>query len=357
MAEHLPRERYSPRIVTFKLDKSLGIEESIQCPLQAYPLRRTYGWEALGVARRIGDLVRRHKIQITHTFHETSDLWAGMIAKLSGCPILISSRRDMGIMRSWKHKLAYRLLHRRFDEVQTVSDQVRRFCIEHDGLDPQKVRTVYNGVALPRGDVRFVNGIQAYSGLLQGASHVITTVGHVRSVKGFDVFIRAAAEVHQYYPEARFIIAGHLNDRAHHAQLTQLAASLGIAECVHFVGPIDPPDALLAASDVFCLLSRSEGLSNALLEAMAAGLPCVATRVGGNPELIAHSRTGYLVDNEDAHAAAQFIIQLLEGPDVASEMGARGRHLVEEQFTTTTMMSRLVASYEHLLKERRQCDR
>ena len=106
--EHLPREKYSPHVVTFQINASLGLEKVLPCPLHVYPLRRTHGWAALGVARKIHQLVRSHNIRITHTFHATSDLWAGMIARMSGCPILISSRRDMGFLRTTKHQIAYR---------------------------------------------------------------------------------------------------------------------------------------------------------------------------------------------------------------------------------------------------------
>src|SRR5439155_18746716 len=92
--EHLPRERYSPRVVTFKIDERLGFADSLSCPLHVFPLRRTYDWGAVGVARKIREIIRAHNVQITHTFFETSDLWGGPIAKMSGCPVLISSRRD-----------------------------------------------------------------------------------------------------------------------------------------------------------------------------------------------------------------------------------------------------------------------
>src|SRR5262249_45199114 len=146
--DRLPRERFSPRVVTFNIDESLGFRKKITCPLEVYPLRRTWNWNGLQVARKISRVIRSHGVRITHTFHETSDLWAGMVAKLSGCPVLISSRRDMGILRGKGHRVAYRLLRNRFDQVQTVSEQVRRHFIEQDRLSPKRTLTVYNGIDL-----------------------------------------------------------------------------------------------------------------------------------------------------------------------------------------------------------------
>src|SRR5262249_32595385 len=129
---------------------------------------------------------------------------------------------------------------------------------------------------------------------------VISTVGHVRRIKGFDVLIRAAIAVHQKDPQALFLIAGENHEPKHYAELEALLAETGNKARVRLVGNVDDVPAFLGLSDIFCLPSRSEGLSNALLEAMACGLPSVATRVGGNPELIEDGRNGYLVESEDS---------------------------------------------------------
>src|SRR5215510_10200758 len=96
IVQGLPRDRFAPRVVTFKINEELRLAESMSCPLHVYPLKKTYDWEALEAARQIRQMVRSVNVRITHTFHETADLWGGMIAKMSGCPILVSSRRDMG---------------------------------------------------------------------------------------------------------------------------------------------------------------------------------------------------------------------------------------------------------------------
>jgi len=94
----LPRHRYRCSVATFAIDTRFGdVRPLFDCPFHVFPLERTYGWSALRTAFRIANMIRREKISIVHTFFSTSDLWGGLIAKLSGCPVLISSRRDMGI--------------------------------------------------------------------------------------------------------------------------------------------------------------------------------------------------------------------------------------------------------------------
>jgi glycosyltransferase involved in cell wall biosynthesis len=349
MIRQLPRSSYSPIVVTFKIDESLGIANSISCPLYVYPLRRTYDRTAFRVARQIRHLVRSQKIRITHTFHETSDLWGGMIAKMSGCPILISSRRDMGFLRESKHRLGYRYLGRYFNQVQTVSEEVRRYCIEQDGLDHERVVSIHNGVDFPPApEGEDQRTLRARFGL-EKATHLVVSLGHVRKIKGYDVLLRAAAYVRDVMPGVLFAIAGENHEPAHFSELMALLAALRLESNVTFLGQVDDIGSLLRASDVFCLPSRTEGLSNALLEAMACERPCVATRVGGNPEVLVDGKTGYLVESEDAESLAARILQLLQHPATARTMGFEGRRVMEEQFTTQAMMKRLINSYERLL--------
>jgi glycosyltransferase involved in cell wall biosynthesis len=158
-----------------------------------------------------------------------------------------------------------------------------------------------------------------------------------------------------------------MHDEAHARDLKQRASAAGLGDRFVFLGPVENVPALLYSADLFCLLSHSEGMSNALLEAMACGLPCIATRVGGNPEVIREGRTGFLVDDGDSEGAAARILELLadqvrraESPPQAGglphnrAMGAEGRRVVEENFTTEVMIKNVVDSYERLLQSVRK---
>jgi glycosyltransferase involved in cell wall biosynthesis len=345
----LPKDRFRCSIITFKIDPSLGIFDSLPCPHQVLPLRNVHDWNSVRVAQKIRGIVRNEKVDIVHTFFETSDLWGGLVSKMSGARTLVSSRRDMGILRSRKHDLGYRIMNPWFDMVLTVSEQVRQFCIQKDHLPPKKVLTLYNGLELDK--IPHTNGTGALRNSLgiEASAPVVVAVGHIRRIKGIDVLVRAAGKVAREFPNVVFLVVGRNSEPAHFRELEVLIEKLGVQKNVRFLGETENIYPLLKMSDVFFLPSRSEGFSNALIEAMARGLPCVATRVGGNGEAVEEGHSGYLVENEDADSAADRIIALLRNPERAKEMGQAGRKIVEQKFTAEVMMERLVSLYDGLL--------
>jgi glycosyltransferase involved in cell wall biosynthesis len=232
-----------------------------------------------------------------------------------------------------------------FDQVQAVSEKVRRFCIDTDGVDSKKVVVLHNGIDLERFSFRG-ESLRAPRAL---QAPCVVSVGNVRPVKGFDVLIRAAALVCREISGAQFVIVGDSGDQEYFSSLLELVRSLNLTSNVHFIGQHENLIPFLQKADVFCMLSRSEGFSNALLEAMACGLPSVVTDVGGNQEAVQHRKTGFLVPSENADVAAGALMELLRNPQLAEEMGREARRQVEQQFSVETMIDRLVALYDDLL--------
>lgn len=348
MTRLLPRDRYRCSVATFAAHSRLVAADQFDCPVHLFPIRRTYDWHALKTAWRLARLIRSERVSIVHTFFPASDLFGGVIARLSGCPILVSSRRDMGFQRSGMHRVAYRLAGKLFDQVHAVGDRVRLCHIQQDGLDPTKVVTVRNGVDLDEID-RAPNEFRVEGSGLENASHWITCVANIRPVKALEVLISTAAIVCREFPDARFIIAGAVQDSPYMQELEELARRLYVHQNVTFLGRRPDVPSLLKMSNVFYLPSRSEGLSNALIEAMACALPCVAADVGGNGELIQDAGNGYLVPHGDPDAAAQRILALLRNPRLAREMGQSGRRIAESGFSVHSMISKLTELYDHLL--------
>lgn len=347
ITQMLPAERFACSVATFSPDPEIVPRALFPCPVHLIPLRRMYDWRGFRAAFRLAHLLRIGHISILHTFFPASDLLGSVVGRLSGCPILISSRRDMGLMRSRAHRAAYRLTSGLFDQVQAVADEVRAYHIEQDKLDPARVVTVHNGVDLGAIDAAPALPWAEGSGLRNRP--VVICVANIRAVKAFDVFVRAAAIVHRVAPQVQFVVAGANQDRRHFERMTDIARETGAMEALHLLGSRGDVPSLLKASTLFFLCSRSEGLSNSILEAMACRLPCVATRVGGNSELIEHGGSGYLVPPEDPEAAAACILEVLGDPALAARLGERGRALVEAKFSLTAMMSRLTGLYEELL--------
>lgn len=352
LCRFLPPDRYRCTVATLTKGSGINMSDHFSCPVHVLRLRTILGWTALKAAMHLNQLIRSENVSITHTFFPTSDLWGGMVAKLSGCPILISSRRDMGFLRQRKHRVAYSLFNGMFDQVQAVSDQVREFSIREDHLEPSRVVTLRNGVDLAEidGAKPLVNADLALG--TSEASQVVVTVGNLRPVKGIDVLIRAAAIVCRTLPGTVFVVVGEPHGQSYFEQLKKLAGILGVEKNIRFLGLRNDPLAILKVSDLFCLPSRSEGLSNALLEALACSLPCVATDVGGNPELVKDGQNGFLVPTEQPEAAAARIIDLLRDRELAKRMGHCGRQVVEQSFTVEHMVSKLVELYDVLLQQR-----
>jgi glycosyltransferase involved in cell wall biosynthesis len=347
LVQLLPPDRVRCSIATLRIDPS--IKKSISVPVHVFPLRRVYGLSGLRAAWQLRRLIRKEKVDIVQTYFETSNLWGGLVTKLSGARLL-SSRRDMGILRKAKHRLGYQVINRISDRVLAVSEEVKRFCIDEDHVSPEKVSVIYNGVDLQQvaeGDSASDPTYAEFAG-----KQIVTCVANVRRVKGIDIVLRAAHLVCQQLPETVFLIAGSLYEKDYSREVRGLVESLGLKNNVRFLEFVENPVPLLKMSSVFCMLSRSEGFCNALLEAMACGVPSVVSRVGGNPEAITDRQSGFLVPVEDHQTAAERMLFLLRNPDKAKQIGEAGRSAAFSQFSADTMIRNLISLYSELMNER-----
>jgi len=177
-------------------------------------------------------------------------------------------------------------------------------------------------------------------------------VANVRRVKGIDVLVRTAQRVCRELPDAVFLVVGSLYEREYSEEVQKMIRDMGLEKNVRLLGFVGDPVPLLKMSNAFCLLSRSEGFCNALLEAMACGVPSVVTRVGGNPEAIREGENGFMVPVEDEASAAERLLEVLRNPDRAAQIGENGRTSAQTQFSAETMIKRLIGLYRDLLAER-----
>ena len=240
LARHLPRTQFQCRVLTFRsTDGSSPLREQFDCPVDYWPLETVLGLSALETGLRLRRLIQKEQIDIVHTFFQTSDLWAGPIAKLSGAKVLISSRRDMGILRKRQHQVGYRLLHNVFDQVQTVSEGVRQWTLRNDRVHPRRTVTIHNGIdtslSASPSDVRRLRDMLG----ITSDTPVITTVANLRPIKGIDILIRAAAIVSKRVGGVRFLVAGDglsPERRPCANELEQLIKSLDVANNVRLLG-------------------------------------------------------------------------------------------------------------------------
>ena len=227
-----------------------------------------------------------------------------------------------------------------------VSDFTRRSLIEFEKMPGSRIQVIYNGVPCDGGRELPNKRVSREKLGIGIGKKVVLSIGRMDPIKDFQTLIKAFAGVIQKVPDALLLIAGG-GDVCYLETLHQIADALGIREQVIFLGPRrDVPD-LLAACDVFALTSISEAASMTILEAMAAGRAVVATRTGGNPELVIHGETGYLVPTGDNETVCEALMKVLSYPDLEEKMGSAGKTRFESMFR----LERTYGEYEKLYEE------
>lgn len=273
---------------------------------------------------------RRERIAVV----QTCDLYANIFglpgAALAGVPVRIGSRRELNPDKSPGQIRLQRLAYRSATKVVANSPAARATLID-EGLAPRSIAVIPNGL-----DPGAFPGREP-----SGRVRRIITVANLRREKSHETLIGAAALLLRDHPDLIFQFVGGGPRRG---ELEALAASRGLARRIEFLGHRDDVPALLAAADAYVLPSRSEAFPNGAIEAMAAGLPVIASAVGGLLDLIDEGRTGRLVPPGDPEALAAALRTLIERPDAAHAMGQAAREAVRQQYS----FDRMVASFEDL---------
>lgn len=297
---------------------------------------------------RLYRLLRRERPHLLHTWMFHANLPGRILGRLAGVPIVISSQRTMGMEGAFRRTLD-RLTAPLADRVICVSQAVAEYAVAAIGLPPDQLAVIPNGVPLedfeplpPREQARAALDLPA-------AGPLIGTASRAHPVKGLDVLLEAFSSLSQDFPAARLAIAG---DGPQLPALERRAARLGCERRVTFLGRRQDVPLFLAALDAFALPSFHEGLPNAALEAMAAGLPVVASRVGGMPEAVEDGVTGFLVPPGDPRALAGALGRLLADPALARRLGEAARQRVARLYPLSRTVQETERLYEALLAGR-----
>jgi len=269
---------------------------------------------------------RDRRIALVQTTEIYSNIFALPAAALAGVPARIGSRRGLNTDRTrglvTLQRLAYSCATKVVANSRASADQLR---LEH--VPEHRIAVVPNGLDFgpftPRPP--------------RAALRKVVAVGNLRPLKGHDVLIDAAVEILERFPDARFAIIGEGPERA---SLAARAAAHGVAHAFDFVGHSDDVPARLADADIFVHPSRFESFPNAVLEAMAAGLPIVASDVGGIPEVIEDGRTGFLVPPGEDETLASRVMHLMANPEEGTQVGAAAREAVLAAFSFDRMVAR-----------------
>lgn len=323
--------------------------EELDIPVTEYGMSSLRSRGAIQQGLRCARQIRRGGIEIVHTYGLYPNLFAVPAAKLGGARAVIASIRDMGDISSPFHRRAQRLICHLADCI-LVNAEAIRVKLEKAGYNGSKIEVIKNGIDLTRFRHHAATGKFHHELGLPAATPLVLLLSRLSKFKGVEYFLEAAALVAQKFDAARFVIVGGLyDDPAYNAALKHQAARLGLARRVIFTGfRLDVPD-LLSEAAVSVLPTLSEGLSNTLIESTAAGVPIVATDVGGNPEIVDHGKTGLLVPPRDAQALARSIALLLTDRKTAHRFGAAGRERAERDFSIERMVRETESLYFRLL--------
>jgi len=246
--------------------------------------------------------------------------------------------------RDGRRNRVRRLLAPLVSQWVTVSDDLRRWLVERVGIPAARVVTIHNGVDT----TRFVEGDRERAREALGlppASPVVGTVGRLDPVKDHLGLVDAFRRIRARRPDAVLVIAG---DGPLRDALRRAVTAAGLGAAVRLLGERADVPRVLAALDVFVLPSLAEGISNTVLEAMACGLPVVATRVGGNPELVEDGVTGRLVAARQPAALSAAVLEYLDDPVLARLHGKAGRQRAVAEFSLERMATRYLALYRRV---------
>lgn len=324
-------------------------------PLTEYPIASFHSAGTLVQQGRFARHLARRGTQIVHAYSFYGNVFAIPPARFARVPVVVASIRDLGPYLTPMQKRVQRYVCRLADCVLVNADAVKKWLV-NDGYDAAKIVVIRNGVDLGRFNHPPEPGrIRTELGLPRDVP-LVAVVSRLNRLKGLEQFLAAAAVVSRQFPDARFLVAGEPppHDPGYLDDLKTLAREVGIASRITFTGLRSDVPALLASVNVAVMPSLNEALSNALLEAMAAGAPVVATRVGGTPEAIVDGQTGLLVAPADVASLAASIGRLLGAPALAAQLGLAARRSIADRFSIARMTARTEQLYQELLTRTRE---
>jgi glycosyltransferase involved in cell wall biosynthesis len=342
LIRNLNRSRVEPFLCLLRGEdeRSQSLEPE-KCPVLRLDLRCWRHPTMLGKAFRLARFLRQARIDVLQVYFPESTYLGVPVGRWAGVPWIVRTRNNLGYWMTPWHRRLGRFCSWLSDVLVANCDACRQAVMVDEDLPPGRIVVLENGVDL----ARFPLGRPGQSPR-PGTSRRVGVTANLRPVKGLDVFLRAAALVAQSQGDLGFAIAGEGPLRP---LLENQARELGLSGCLDWAGSVTDVPAFLAGLDVAVLPSLSEGMSNALLEYMAAGKAIVATAVGGNVDLIEPGVHGLLVPPGDAPRLAAAIGELLIHPDRAARLGRNARRRAEKHYNRAAMVRRFEDFYQGLV--------
>lgn len=304
---------------------------------------------ALGRLRRLATFVKTNEIDVVHAFCRTSELYACLAVKLAGRGKVLAIRRNIGYWHTWRSRWVARIVGLLGAEYAANCEAAREFAAKVEWIPQHRVTVIPNPAPTIRLQEGMANVPPRSSLGIADDEQVVGMVATVKPVKDYATFLRAAHLVLDGHPRTRFLAIG-TEEPDYKAQMVQLACELGIDRQVSWLGPMPNPLTVVPLFDVAVLSSTSEAMPNAIMEYMAAGVPTVATDVGGTGELLEDGRGGFLVPARAPEMMADHICRLLADAGVRASFGQNARRRAEMAFSGDRIMEDYAELYSRLAR-------
>lgn len=360
LVRHIDHSRFAISFASLKkYGHFLEEVEQLNLPVNEFPIKSYFKPSTLFQFFRLVRYMRRHQIQISHSYNFYSNIFAIPAARLAGVPVILASIRDRGVYLSPAQKRVQKFICRMADGILVNADAIRDWLLE-EGYSSERITVIKNGI-----DLSLYDNVQQSSNIreelgLPASTPLVIMMARVNPQKGYADLLNAIALMTRDHHDAHFLVVGEeltfagkdiVPDNNYHDALHKLSIDLGVDDRVHFLGHRKDIPNLLSQVSLSVLPSHSEGLSNSLLESMAASLPIVATRVGGNPELVEDGVNGILVPPHEPQELATAMARILGSPKTALRFSKASRRLSKKHFDMKVMVSATESYYTAITGE------
>lgn len=342
LVKRLDRHKYTPMVCCFRPGRVSKEIEALGVPV--FTLRKKTKLD-LSLLFSLIRLIRRERIDLVQTYLFTANTWARLAAVLAGAPLIVSSERNVNMWEKRYKQILGKILDRWTHATIANSGAVKEYLMSK-GIAHEKIHVIYNGVDPERFSAAVSPETTKQTFAIPAQHRVVGMMARLEPAKDVHTFLRAAAIIAEKTKDVSFLIVG---GGSLQQDLKQEVRLLGIADRIIFTGPRRDIPHLLAACDLSVMSSLKEGMSNTIMESMAAGKPMVATNVGGNPELVVEGETGFLVPIRDPSALATAIDKVLAMPTLAQQMGEKARERIERLFSVNALVTATEQLYDKLV--------
>jgi L-malate glycosyltransferase len=340
-AKALDRRRFTPHVAVFRAGGMRYEElERLGIPLAVFPFRSFWHWSIVRAGAQFRHYCHAHGIALVHPFDTPGALFAIPAAQAAGVPVVLSSQRTHRELLPALTRRLLRATDRMAAGVVVNCQMLARHLAEDEGVPPAKIQVCYNGLDT----ARFPPAPrQRRQELPPGAGLVIGVVCALRPEKDLPTLLEAFVLLQRERPDAHLVFVG--NGEAVRTQLERRVNEAGLGAAVLFFPATAEVDSWLRSIDIFVLPSRSEALSNSLMEAMSCGCAVVASRAGGNVELVEHGQRGLLFPPGDAAALAAQLRLLADDPAMRKRLADAGSAFIHDGFTLPAAAGRMEEIY------------